>query len=82
VVGIVGAVTLPINHMSVRWWRGIHPDPVIANPEGPTADPEMVTTLLTGLAAFTLVFLAILAFRYGLERALHQDALRAAEGRA
>jgi heme exporter protein C len=82
VVGIVGAVTLPINHMSVRWWRGIHPDPVIANPDGPTADPEMVTTLLTGLAAFTLVFFAILAFRYGLERALHQRAVQAAEGRA
>jgi heme exporter protein C len=83
VVGIVGAVTLPINHMSVRWWRGIHPNPVIANPEGPTADPEMVTTLLTGLAAFTLIFLAILAFRYGLERTLHQRAVQeATEGRA
>jgi heme exporter protein C len=82
VVGIVGAVTLPINHMSVRWWRGIHPDPVIANPEGPTADPEIVTTLLTGLAAFTLVFLAILAFRYGLERTIHQRAVQAAEARA
>ena len=85
VVGIVGAVTLPINHMSVRWWRGIHPDPVIANPEGPTADPEMVTTLLIGLLAFTLIFLAIMAFRYGLERATQLGATSGrvpAEGRA
>jgi heme exporter protein C len=85
VVGIVGAVTLPINHMSVRWWRGIHPDPVVLNPEGATADPEIVTTLLTGLLAFTLVFLAILAFRYGLERAIHLSSAAGrgtAEGRA
>ena len=74
VVGIVGAITLPINHMSVRWWRGIHPDPVVLNPEGPTADPGMVITLLTGFLAFTLVFLAIFAFRYGLERAIHVNA--------
>jgi heme exporter protein C len=85
VVGIVGAITLPINHMSVRWWRGIHPDPVVLNPEGATADPEMVATLLTGLLAFTLVFLSIMAFRYGLERLIQQGAEpagAAAEGRA
>jgi heme exporter protein C len=85
VVGIVGAVTLPINHMSVRWWRGMHPEPVIANPEGPTAEPEMVATLVTGFFAFTLIFLGITAFRYGLERAIHVRAGRASpatEGRA
>jgi heme exporter protein C len=85
VVGIVGAVTLPINHMSVRWWRGMHPEPVIANPEGPTAEPEMVATLVTGFLAFTLVFVAVMAFRYGLERTIHRSAARpdaAAEGRA
>lgn len=79
VVGIVGAITLPINHMSVRWWRGMHPQPVVLNPEGPTADPEIVITLLTGFLALTLVFLGIFAFRYGLERAIH---LRARGGRA
>lgn len=72
VVGIVGAVTLPINHMSVRWWRSLHPEPVLLNPvEGPTLDPDMLLTVLTGFVAFTLLFVALLAFRYGLERATH-----------
>lgn len=76
VVGIVGAVTLPVNHMSVKWFRGIHPEPVVLNPDGPTADPDMLATLLTGFVAFTLLFVAIVALRYGLERVLHTSAGR------
>lgn len=83
VVGIVGALTLPINHMSVRWYQGLHPDPVVMNPvEGPTLDSDMLMTLMTGLLAFTLIFTAILALRYGLERAIHASAARAVGGAA
>jgi hypothetical protein len=35
--------------------------------EGPTAAPEIVQTLLVSLLAFTLLFFALLLFRYGLE---------------
>jgi heme exporter protein C len=78
VVGIVGALTLPINHMSVRWYQGLHPDPVVMNPvDGPTLDGDMLMTLMTGLLAFTLLFVSILALRYGLERSIHVSAARA-----
>jgi heme exporter protein C len=78
VVGIVGALTLPINHMSVRWYQGLHPDPVVMNPvDGPTLDGDMLATLMTGLLAFTLLFISILSLRYGLERAIHVSAARA-----
>jgi heme exporter protein C len=68
VVGIVGALDIPLIHLSVKWFRSLHPEPVVMNPDGPTAPPDMLTTLFTGLAAFTFIFLAFFLFRYGLER--------------
>jgi heme exporter protein C len=68
VLGIVGAVDIPLIHMSVQWFRSQHPQPVIMKPEGPTADPAIVQTLLVSLLAFTLAFFALLLYRYGLER--------------
>jgi heme exporter protein C len=68
VVGIVGAVNIPFIHMSVQWFRSQHPQPVILRPEGPSADPEIVRTLLVSLLAFTLTFFALLLYRYALER--------------
>jgi heme exporter protein C len=67
VLGIVGAVDIPLIHLSVQWFRSQHPKPVILKPEGPTADPAIVQTLLTSLLAFTLLFFALLLYRYGLE---------------
>ena len=78
VVGIVGALFIPLIHMSVYWFRGLHPDPVILNPEGPTADWEIQATLYVGLLAFTLLFLGLMTLRYGVERARHILELREA----
>jgi heme exporter protein C len=68
VLGIVGAVDIPLIHLSVQWFRSQHPKPVILKPEGPTADAAIVQTLLVSLLAFTLLFFALLLYRYGLER--------------
>ncbi len=68
VLGIVGAFNIPLIHMSVNWFRSLHPQPVILRPEGPSADPEIVITLLVSLLAFTLGFFALLLYRYHLER--------------
>ena len=68
ILGVVGAVDIPIIHQSVKWFRSQHPQPVIMNPDGPTADPEIVQTLLVSLLAFTLAFFALLLVRYNLER--------------
>jgi heme exporter protein C len=64
IVGVVGAVDIPLIHMSVQWFRSQHPKPVILKPEGPTAAPEIVQTLLVSLLAFTLMFFALLLARY------------------
>lgn len=77
IVGIVGAVDIPIIHMSVQWFRTQHPDPVVLRPEGPTADPEIWQTVLVSTLAFTLAFFALLLYRYMLERLSGQvEALR------
>jgi len=68
VLGIVGAVDIPLIHLSVQWFRSQHPQPVVLRPDGPTADPEIVQTLLVSFLAFTLTFFALLLYRYLLER--------------
>lgn len=70
VVGIVGALDIPLIHVSVLWFRSLHPQPVIMNvQEGPTLHPDMLLTFTTAMLAFTFLFLGMLVFRYGLERA-------------
>ncbi len=68
VVGIVGALNIPLIHMSVLWFRSLHPQPVVLRTDGPSLHPDMLVTLMTALASFTLVFLAIFLVRYGAER--------------
>jgi heme exporter protein C len=67
VVGIVGALDIPLIHLSVQFFRSLHPQPVVIKPEGPSLPGDMLTTLFTGLAAFTLLFFSFFLFRYGLE---------------
>jgi heme exporter protein C len=79
ILGIVGAVDIPLIHLSVQWFRSQHPKPVILKPEGPTAAPEIVQTLLVSLLAFTLLFFSLLLARYLVERLQGRvDALRVA----
>jgi heme exporter protein C len=69
VVAIVGAFDIPIIHVSVLWFRTLHPQPVVLNANEPmNLDPDMSVTFFTGLIAFTVLFLGLLAFRFGLER--------------
>lgn len=67
VVAIVGALDIPLIHMSVYWFRSLHPEPVVMRPEGPTADPRMLQTLMVSLLAFTLVFAGLAWIRYMVE---------------
>jgi len=76
VVGIVGAINIPLIHMSVYWFRSLHPDPVVLKPDGPTLDGDMLTTLMIGLLSFTLLFFGLMTLRYGVERARHTLELR------
>ena len=77
VIGVLGALLIPLIHVSVVWFPSLHPPPVVGKVEGPTLDADMLITLFTGLLAFTLVFFSIFLFRYGLEHLRYQRSLEA-----
>jgi heme exporter protein C len=63
VVGIVGFLDVPIVHLSVVWWRGLHQGPTVRLLGAATIAPSMLIALLTGVLAFTLVYLYLMALR-------------------
>ena len=67
VVAIVGALEIPFIHLSVIWFRSLHPQPVVVRPDGPTLPGDMFATLMTSLGAFTVLFLGMFLLRYALE---------------
>jgi len=70
VVGIIGFLDVPIIHMSVLWWRTLHPQPVvmILDDPGGGLPTSMLVTLLVALASFSLVFAWLLIQRVWQER--------------
>ena len=57
VLGVVGAVDIPIINRSVYWWRTIHPAVLITREGGSgLADPRMQATLGVCFLAFFLLF--------------------------
>ena len=82
VVAIVGALDIPFIHLSVLWFRSLHPQPVVMKPEGPTLPGDMLTLLLTSLSAFTILFLGLFMIRYALEGLRRELDLRARKAAA
>jgi heme exporter protein C len=77
VVALVGALDIPIIHVSVIWFRTLHPQPVVLSAENPAnLDGDMLVTFFTGLVAFNILFLGLFALRFGLERSARVLALR------
>ncbi|MBD3378105.1 cytochrome C assembly protein [candidate division KSB1 bacterium] len=62
VFGIIGFVDVPIVYLSIRWWRTLHPAPVIGGGGG--LDPTMLTTLLISVFAFTLLYIVLMVLNY------------------
>lgn len=71
VIGILAAVDVPIIHLSVEWWRTLHPDPVVLRPGdvGGGLPGSMFATLLVSLAAFSLLLATLILARYRLAEA-------------
>lgn len=67
-LGILGAATLPIIHLSVRMWGGTHPQ-VITGKGGGLSHPDMKLGLLLGFVAFTLLTGLLLWLRVRQDRA-------------
>jgi heme exporter protein C len=72
VLGIVGFVDVPIVHMSVTWWRTLHPQPTVANPAGPTLPATMLATFFLCLVTFTVLFAWLLCERMAVESLRHE----------
>jgi len=69
VVGILGFIDTPINYLSVKWWRTLHPDTVLPLGGTPQLPAQMIVALLIALVAFTLLFAFLLLQVYRVERA-------------
>jgi heme exporter protein C len=61
VVGIIGALDIPLVHFSVLWWRTLHQPPSVGRPETSAMDPIILVTLLVNVAAFTVLYLYFMA---------------------
>ncbi|HEU5170491.1 MAG TPA: cytochrome c biogenesis protein CcsA [Gemmatimonadales bacterium] len=78
VVGIMGLILVPFIHLSVYFFRTLHPRPVVLKPSEPSLPWEMLRTLLVAFAVFTLLYVGLVTLRYGLGLAAQRrDALEA-----
>jgi len=68
VIGIVGALDIPIIHQSVVWWRSLHPESVVMASGGPAMPPSMQVALWVSLAAFTVLYAVLVTLRLRVER--------------
>jgi len=69
VVGIIGALDVPIIVVSVRLWRTIHPAVLLTRQgEHGLQDPRMVAALLIAMLAFTTLFIWLLSMRFKMLR--------------
>lgn len=62
VLGIVGALDVPIIYYSVEWWRGLHPK-VLKVSGGQGLDPAMEQALALCSVTFLLLFVLLLLLR-------------------
>lgn len=65
VLGIVGTLYIPINYMSVYWWRSIHQTPTVKllGKLQLSADPRMLQAFFVMLAAFTVLYFFMVRLR-------------------
>jgi heme exporter protein C len=66
VLGICGLVLLPFIHLSVYLFRTLHPAPIVLKPSAPSLPPEMLLTLLSSFAVFTLLYVGFVTLRYAI----------------
>ncbi len=64
VLGVLGAVQIPIVHFSVVWWRTLHQPPSLVRPDGPAIQESlMLVALIVGVLAFTVVYVSAMVKR-------------------
>lgn len=65
VFGIVAFADVPLVHMSVVWWRSLHP--LVITVGRVNVEPPMLRALLVSVFAFTLLYAFLLVRRFRLE---------------
>ena len=60
ILALVGVINIPIIHYSVEWWTSIHQGPSLAKMDTPSIAGDMLWPLLVMIAAYQLLFFAIL----------------------
>ncbi|MBM4415641.1 MAG: cytochrome C assembly protein [Chloroflexi bacterium] len=83
IFAVVAFLDIPIINMSVRWWRTLHPQPIVLRMPGDQALPDaMLAVLAVGVVAVVLLALWLVALRADTEQlAQRAAALRAAVDR-
>ncbi len=66
VLGVLALVLVPFIHVTVYWFRTLHPEPIVAKPGAPSLPGVMLVTLLSSLAVFTLLYVGFIMQRYAL----------------
>ena len=78
VIGILGAVNIPITYFSVYLWTFLHPLPTLQS-SSDRPESAILVPFLVGMVAFMLLYVYLMAMRMRLEEAQHDlDELRAA----
>ncbi|MEZ4704937.1 MAG: cytochrome c biogenesis protein CcsA [Bdellovibrionota bacterium] len=78
IVAIIAFANVPLVHLSVRLWRGIHPS-VLANDNG--LPDSMKATLLISFSAMLVLFAALLRLRLRVEKMSHTLQLQSMHSR-
>ena len=67
IAALIAFVDVPIVHFSVEWWRTLHQQATVFNPQlNPQIHGVMGLTLWLGTIAFTLLYVYLLDRRYRL----------------
>ncbi|MFQ5551656.1 MAG: cytochrome c biogenesis protein CcsA, partial [Gemmatimonadales bacterium] len=66
VLGILGMLLVPFIHITVYLFRTLHPDPMIVKPSAPSMPNVMLTTFLSSVVTYLVLYLGFVLLRYGL----------------
>ena len=67
VLGVLALALVPFIHVTVYWFRTLHPEPVVLKPGAPSMPGVMLVTLLISVAVFTTLYIGFTMQRYALE---------------
>ena len=73
VLGIIGAIDVPMIYMAANWWSSAHPELNIGplSDQSSSVNSEMMMTLLVSLIAYTMLYIIILNEKYVVQKGIN-----------